>query len=107
MDIVTFGSASWDVFLKSKSISVAKSKKFVSGEGICFNLGSKIEMDSICFNSGGGGTNAAATFVNQGFKTAYIGMVGQDLAGEEIIKDSYSNGEQNINLTIVLSTFEH
>ncbi|MDD4062766.1 MAG: carbohydrate kinase family protein, partial [Candidatus Pacebacteria bacterium] len=37
--------------------------------------------------SGGGGTNTAITFAKQGLKTAYYGSVGDDLAGEAIIKD--------------------
>ena len=100
-DVVTFGSACWDVFIKSKNISVAKNKEFVSGEGICFNLGSKVEVDEIYFNSGGGGTNTAATFVNQGLKAAYVGKVGCDLAGQEIVKEL---NERKIDAQFVFKT---
>jgi len=86
-EIVTFGSASWDVFMKSKDISVVKSQKFISRKGICFNLGSKVDIEDIYFSSGGGGTNVAATFENQGFKTAFVGIIGFDLSGKEVIKD--------------------
>ncbi len=86
-DVITFGSACWDVFLKLNKISGRKNKELVSGKGICFNLGSKIDIDDIFFASGGGGTNAAATFARQGFRVAYFGTVGKDLAGEEIIKE--------------------
>lgn len=86
-DIITFGSATKDIFLKIKRLKSASGKSFISGKGICFNLGSKIDIDEIFFSSGGGGTNTAATFANQGFKVAYCGAVGDDLAGKEIIQE--------------------
>ncbi|MBU3918441.1 carbohydrate kinase family protein, partial [Patescibacteria group bacterium] len=53
----------------------------------CFPLGDKIEMDKILIRTGGGGTNAAATFANQGIETAYCGSVGKDYAGFSILLD--------------------
>jgi len=85
-DIVTFGSASWDVFMRLKSAETIEGDKF-SNKGICFNVGSKIEADDLQFFSGGAGTNAAATFANRGFKTAYVGAVGKDIYGKEILKE--------------------
>ena len=85
-DIITFGSAAWDVFLRPKNFEIIKDKKFITGKGIGFNLGSKIDVEEIRFNSGGGGTNTAATFSKQGFKTAYCAAIGNDMAGREIIK---------------------
>jgi len=86
-DIITFGSATWDIFMEFKNLKTVKNQKFITGRGICFNLGSKIDADNIRFSSGGGGTNTAVTFANQGFKTAYCGMVGDDLAGEKVIEE--------------------
>ncbi|MFH1509671.1 MAG: carbohydrate kinase family protein [Candidatus Nealsonbacteria bacterium] len=86
-DIITFGSASRDIFLKSSDFLVVDQKKFVAGKGLCLSLGSKINVEDICFLTGGGGTNTAATFSNQGFKTAFCGMVGDELAGELLIKE--------------------
>ena len=87
-DIITFGSASMDIFVKPEKFKIVKSKKdFVSGKGVCFNFGSKVDIEEINFFSGGAGTNTAATFVKQGFDTAFFGSVGDDLAGEEIIEE--------------------
>ena len=86
-DIITFGSATKDTFLKAKDFKTIKGKQFVTGKGVCFNLGSKVEIKEIMFSSGGGGTNTAATFAKQGFKVAYCGAVGDDLAGNEIIQE--------------------
>lgn len=90
-DIITFGSASQDIFIKSKSFQEV-SGRFVAGKGICFPLGSKIDIDEIYFSSGGGGANTAVTFANQGFKVAYLGVVGEDLAGRKIIKELKERG---------------
>ena len=52
---------------------------------MCYYYGyKKIDVDEIMFNSGGGGTNTAATFAKQGFKTAFCGAIGNDIAGKEI-----------------------
>jgi ribokinase len=86
-DIITFGSATRDIFLKSKTFKIVGEKKFITGKGLCLSLGSKIEVEDISFTTGGGGTNTAATFANQGFKTAYCGMVGDDPAGDDVIQE--------------------
>ncbi|MDP2934770.1 MAG: carbohydrate kinase family protein [bacterium] len=83
-DVVTFGSATRDLFIRSKEFKTLKNKEFITGQGICFNLGSKIYLDDMLFTTGGGGTNAAATFAKQGFKTAYIGRIGKDSGGRAI-----------------------
>ena len=83
-DIITFGSATRDLFIKSKGFKTLKHKSFITGQGLCFGLGSKIQIDDIFFATGGGGTNTAATFAKQGFKTAYIGKIGDDPGGRAI-----------------------
>ncbi len=77
-DIITFGSASEDVFVFSKEFFNKK---------LCFPLGDKIEMDKIIIRSGGGGVNTATTFAMQGLKTAYCGSVGKDYVGFSILLD--------------------
>jgi sugar/nucleoside kinase (ribokinase family) len=87
-DIITFGSATRDVNLKSKAFKTKKDDKdFVTGEGICLSLGSKIDIDEIKYTSGGGGTNTAATFAKQGLKTAFCGAIGADEAGLHVVKE--------------------
>ncbi|MFH1401717.1 MAG: carbohydrate kinase family protein [Parcubacteria group bacterium] len=86
-DIITFGSATQDIYFTSKKFLPVYGKKFITGEGVCLNLGSKTEIDSVFFFSGGGGTNTAATFAKQGFQSAYCGQVGLDSFGDSIIKE--------------------
>lgn len=83
-DVITFGSAVRDLFVKSKEFKTLESKKFVTNQGLCLDLGSKIKVDQIFFSSGGGGTNSAATFSKQGFKAAYVGKIGNDPGGQSI-----------------------
>ena len=87
-DIITFGSASQDIFLKSKDFKVFKNKvDFATGKGICLPFGSKIDVEDVVFTSGGGGTNTAATFAKQGFKVAFCGAIGADVFGLEIVRE--------------------
>ncbi|MFH1575324.1 MAG: carbohydrate kinase family protein [Candidatus Nealsonbacteria bacterium] len=100
-DIITFGSASQDIYLKSQKFLPVLSKEFATGKGICLSLGSKIEVEDIFFTSGGGGTNTAATFASQGFKVAYCGMLGDDNFGKLIISELKKYG---INTSLVKKT---
>jgi ribokinase len=102
-DIITFGSATKDVFLRTKESVVLDSDKFITGRGVCFSLGSKIKTDEVYLTSGGGGTNSAVTFAKQGFNVAYCGKLGRDEAGEGILKDLE---RYNVNTDLVSSTDE-
>lgn len=86
-DIITFGSATQDITLKPKRLTVLKYDKNPGEKEVCFPIGSKIDIEDMQFNTGGGGTNTAATFANQGFKTAFCGVVGKDISGQEIINE--------------------
>src|SRR4030042_2894362 len=86
-DIITFGSASQDIFISSKKFLPRKGKIFTAGKGIFLDAGAKIEAENMFFTSGGGGTNTAATFVKQGFKVSYCGMVGKDCFGHLVMQE--------------------
>lgn len=112
IDVVTFGSATRDIFLRADS-QIFKSDDFSTGEGVCFPLGSKVNVNDLFFTTGGGGTNTAVTFTRQGFKTAYIGRIGKDSAGDEILKVLKNkgvitefvkkSGKNRTNFSVVLS----
>jgi len=97
-DVISFGSASQDIFLRLNKNQAIDGKKFVAGKGVCFDLGAKINIEEIYLYSGGGGTNTAAAFARQGLKTAYCGAVGKDSAGKEIIKELSDRG---VDITFV------
>ncbi|HZZ99545.1 MAG TPA: carbohydrate kinase family protein, partial [Candidatus Paceibacterota bacterium] len=86
-DIVTIGSATRDVFMSAEDFVELDGKEFVTGEGLCLPLGSKIEIKKLVFATGGGGTNAAVTFGRQGFKTSNIGVIGNDANGVALLDE--------------------
>ncbi len=93
-NIITFGSATQDIIVKPKRLTSLRynptshevSRDDASHQ-VCFPMGSKVEIEDIMFNSGGGATNTAATFALQGFKTAFCGTLGTDVSGQEIINE--------------------
>ncbi len=86
-EIITFGSATWDVYFQLAKEQKIKSEKVASGIAVAFDLGAKIDIKEMFFSFGGGGTNSARTFKNQGFEVAYCGSVGDDIPGKEIIAE--------------------
>ena len=93
-DIITIGTVTQDVFLKSPDFHIVKSSDFCdarndfrTGRAGCFMLGTKLEVPEVAFASGGGGTNTAVGFARQGLKTAVIGRIGEDQAGRMIIEE--------------------
>ncbi|KKT76202.1 MAG: PfkB family kinase, nonfunctional [Parcubacteria group bacterium GW2011_GWF2_44_7] len=87
LDIITFGSATRDIFARSRDFKIINCGDFVNGKGLAVGAGAKVYLEDLIFASGGGGTNAAATFALQGLKTAYAGLVGGDENGEAIIAE--------------------
>ncbi|PJA45760.1 hypothetical protein CO174_01685 [Candidatus Uhrbacteria bacterium CG_4_9_14_3_um_filter_50_9] len=86
-DVITIGAGLRDVFLVSNAFIALKSDQFPTGVGECVALGSKIELDQIVLTTGGGATNAAATFGSLGFKTGAICKVGDDSPGRDVKED--------------------
>ena len=75
-DIISIGSATVDVFLKAAEFPLKPA-----------DIGRKIEVESMIFASGGGGTNTAAGFARLGLKTACIARFGDDLFGKVLLWD--------------------
>ncbi len=91
-DVITFGTATKDIFLRTGESVVVEDDSFITGKGVCFPLGSKIKMDEMYFTSGGGGTNTAVTFAKQNFDVAYCGKIGKDSAGKNVLDDLHHYG---------------
>lgn len=86
-DVITIGAGVRDVFLVSDKFIALKSDVFSTGVGECVALGSKIELEEIVLTTGGGATNAAATFASLGFTTAAMCKVGNDSPGRDVKDD--------------------
>ncbi|MEW6611029.1 MAG: carbohydrate kinase family protein [Patescibacteria group bacterium] len=90
-DVITLGAATQDVFLTSKGFHLMRSSR-LKRICECFPLGEKVAVEHIDFETGGGATNAAATFRNFGFTVGVITKVGDDQAGAVVVSDLRSRG---------------
>ena len=77
-DVVCFGSAVLDAFVKTNADE--------KDGNILIPYGCKMLMEDLHFEIGGGGTNTAVAFSRLGLNTGYIGKVGHDTNGDEILK---------------------
>lgn len=91
-DVITIGSATRDVFLKSKAFHILKEQHLLSNPIGCFVLGEKIVVEEVFFGSGGSATNTAVSFARKGLKTACFTSVGDDFNGRAIIEELNSEG---------------
>ncbi len=91
-DVITVGAATIDAFVWSKGFRTVRGREFATGVGECFSLGSKIDIDRFELTTGGGATNAAATFANLNFRTACLAATGDDLFGAGIRADLAKRG---------------
>lgn len=86
-DVITIGSATRDVFLRSQALHTHPAKDALSEIEACFPFGAKIDVEEIIFETGGGATNSAVTFSRMGkLKTAALTRVGADSAGRDIVE---------------------
>lgn len=86
-DILTIGAATRDIFLVSDKFRSIANHSFEGGVAECVPLGSKIDIQKFVATTGGGATNAAATFRSLGLKTAIICRVGDDSVGRDVLED--------------------
>ncbi len=84
-DVITIGSATRDVYLFSKKFHVIKDRRMPTGQAESFAFGTKIELDRVLLEVGGGATNTAFTLARQGFRVGSVVRVGRDQAGTEIV----------------------
>jgi len=86
-DVITFGSATRDIFARGKEFKIIDSPEFVTGKALAVEAGGKIYIEELVFATGGGGTNCAASFALQGLETAYVGLIGNDQSGLEVFRE--------------------
>jgi ribokinase len=86
-DIITLGSATMDVFIETEKNTATM--QMIDGKEqpvITYRSGEKVLMKHLQFEVGGGGTNTAVCFSKLGLKTAYLGNIGSDINGQEVLK---------------------
>ena len=84
VQITAIGAATLDTFLIGEAMRARRDVRthdYVAQ----FPLGEKLEVEDVIFSTGGGASNAAVTFARQGLKAKFVGQIGDDLPGREII----------------------
>lgn len=84
LDVVTIGSATLDIFLKSDQFKIDRHEQ---GVYLCEKYEGKIEAQELVMVSGGGATNSAVGFAKNGFQAAPVIEMGKDPASEAIISE--------------------
>ena len=85
-DIITLGSATMDLYAKTESEIIDIRTRTSHQELLAYPLGSKILISDLDFYTGGGGTNTAVSFSRLGLKTGYLGKLGEDSTGDQIVE---------------------
>lgn len=85
-DIISIGSASTDIFMISHSSRI-ELLRIHGHEDLGVPVGGKILIEKIAENIGGGGVNTAVSFSRLGFKTGYLGKIGSDHRGDQLLKE--------------------
>jgi len=83
-DVVCIGNATIDTFISLKGR--------VSGGNLLLPVGSKKEVESIFYATGGGATNTAVGFRRLGFKAGALVAVGDDAAGRIVLRELRREG---------------
>lgn len=83
--IATLGSALQDIYL----VDHDDLRPTEIGNGAIFGkvlVGTKVDIDSLSYEVGGGGVNTAITFARHGHETVFIGNIARDSAGAAILR---------------------
>jgi ribokinase len=94
-DTLSIGSATLDIFLKSKQFTVKPVKDPESGEKLSLltlRYGSKMDVDEFALQSGGGATNTAVGFSRLGLRAGVIAEIGVDSAAATILQELEQEG---------------
>ena len=91
-DVVTVGSASLDIFMKSDKFRVMKTGEVPGGVAMCEVYGGKMEVEEVLMTSGGGGTNSAVSLAKKELKTATVIEMGNDPQALIVHRDLESVG---------------
>jgi len=88
-DLVTIGSATVDVFLKSEQFHLVEKENDVV---LCERYNEKIEIEEAEMTSGGGATNVAVGLSRLGYRVGCASKTGADSGRDLILGDLRANG---------------
>ncbi len=92
-DIITVGSATVDVFLRvsGRDEHFRRHRKHCD---VCYPLGLKELVTGMQLSTGGGGTNTAVAFARLGFRTGWLGVLGDDEHGSMVQRQLHEESVQ-------------
>jgi ribokinase len=91
-DVITVGSGTLDVFVDTDAELVKTKHIDKVQEMMAYPVGSKILIDTLKFEIGGGGTNTAFALARFGLRTGWIGSVGRCENSKNILEISFNEG---------------
>jgi len=103
VDVTTIGSISHDTYIMSSRVHIMRSEKKekIKQREVHFPFGTKIELDHLQQEVGGGASNAATTFHLFDFRTSVISQCGDDPSGEFIIKGLQAMQVDTENIQVI------
>ena len=116
-DIVTFGSATVDIFVESDEAHVVNIRGVEREIDLyCLKYGEKIEIDHSAFEIGGGAVNTASCFAKLGLNTAAAVKIGKGANSISVLDKLDANkisrdfvmqtDEERTGFSIILTSFE-
>ena len=115
-DVITVGSATIDVFARTKFSELIK---IIDPKGekdfLAYPSGSKILIDELAFTTGGGGTNTGVALSRLGHKVGFIGKLGtgtnSDFIHKNLKKEKIdllcAHGKGHAGYSVILDNLEH
>jgi ribokinase len=116
-DFLCVGSATQDVFVRSDAtqiLTLADARQ--EQQLLCFDYGSKINVEHIEFTTGGGATNAGASLAGFGARVAFLGKIGSDHIGRLVLEELEDRGvdvsghlrsdDEPTGYSVILTSFE-
>ncbi len=100
-NIITLGSATVDLILKSSQFKVVKNKSFSTGFALCEIYDSKINIEDFTLSTGGGSTNVASSLSHFGMNVYCVSKLGKDLFASLVLKDLKKYGVDTSNVKLM------
>lgn len=104
-DIICIGGATQDIFVKSELSKITRITDLFSEMSLlCYPYGSKVNVEEVFFDIGGGAVNTSVNFANLGFKSSVVIKIGDDYSGDNILK-TLKKSDINTDLVRVSKDF--
>lgn len=116
-DIISIGGGTFDLFVKAHDSRIMRIKNQATEEAcLLLPYGGKQKIDEVHETLGGGAHNTSVAFARMGLKSAYCGLIGEDLYGKKILANLEAEGicqdflsvteDEKTGFSVILNSFE-